>query len=163
MESGLVTDQQISASSSWNKHHGPENARLNLVAARGKTGAWSAESNDRNQFLQVDFWRDVKITKFQTQGRQDWDQWVKKYTLSYSVDGSSSFQTYQENSIAKVQNDLVIHINLYFNTNQVNMSHLVYKGGWHCLKTKLFKILCDENNPLIKINKAEKRLKKEFF
>ena len=103
MESGLVTDQQMSASSLWNKHHGPENARLNSVAGRGKTGAWSAEQNDQNQFLQVDFGRNIKMTKFQTQGRQDMDQWVKKYKLSYSVDGSSAFQTYQENGVDKVR------------------------------------------------------------
>ncbi|KAL9982962.1 hypothetical protein ACROYT_G005077 [Oculina patagonica] len=102
LESGLVTDQQMSASSLWEKSHGPENARLNLAAARGKTGAWSAKTNDQNQFLQVDFWRNVKITKFQTQGRQDYEQWVKKYKLSYSVDGSSAFQTYQENGVDKV-------------------------------------------------------------
>lgn len=115
MESGLVTDQQISASSTWSKTHGPENARLNLVAARGKTGAWSAKTNDQNQFLEVDFWRDVKISKFQTQGRQDYDQWIKKYKLSYSVDGSSAFRTYQENGIDKVKNDVDD-----LNTNKLN-------------------------------------------
>ena len=73
MESGLVTDQQMSASSSYDKNHGPENAMLNLAAARGKTGAWSSKTNVQNQFLQVDFWRNVKITKFQTHGRQDYD------------------------------------------------------------------------------------------
>lgn len=106
----------MSASSSWNKNLGPENARLNLVATGGKTGAWSAEINDRNQFLQVDFSRNVKITKFQTQGRQDADQWVKKYTLSYSVDGSSAFQIHQENGVNKVfngnndRNSIVTHV-----------------------------------------------------
>ena len=55
LESGLVTNQQMSASSSLDKDHGPENARLNLAAIRGKTGAWAAKTNDQNQFLQVDF------------------------------------------------------------------------------------------------------------
>ncbi|KAL9982966.1 hypothetical protein ACROYT_G005081 [Oculina patagonica] len=116
LESGLVTDQQISASSSWDKNYGPENARLNHAAARGKTGAWSSKLNDQNQFLQVDFWRNVKISKFQTQGRQDMDQWVKKFKLSYSVDGSLAFQTYQENGVDKVfignvdRNSIVDHV-----------------------------------------------------
>ncbi|XP_020603386.1 coagulation factor V-like [Orbicella faveolata] len=105
LENGLVTNQQMSASSSLDKDHGPENARLNLAAIRGKTGAWAAKTNNQNQFLQVDFWRNVKITKLQTQGYHGRAWWVQKYTLSYSADqGSSSlpFHTYQENGADKV-------------------------------------------------------------
>ncbi|XP_078358122.1 uncharacterized protein LOC144642894 isoform X1 [Oculina patagonica] len=106
----------MTASSQYSKNHGPENARLNFVAARGRKGAWSAETNDYDPYLQVDFWRNVNITKFQTQGRQDYDQWVKKYKLSYSVDGSSAFKTYQENGVDKVfvgntnRNGVVTHV-----------------------------------------------------
>ena len=106
LESGLVTNQQMSASSSLDKDHGPENARLNLAAIRGKTGAWAAKTNDQNQFLQVDFWRNVKITKLQTQGYHDREWWVQKYTLFYSADqGSSSlpFRTYEEKGADKVR------------------------------------------------------------
>lgn len=99
LESGLVLDQQMTASSEWDKNHGPENARLNFVAARGKTGSWSSQANDVNQWLQVDFLQNVKIAKIATQGRQDYDQWVKTYKIMYSEDGqmSSIFKTYQEN------------------------------------------------------------------
>lgn len=103
MANGLVTDQQMSASSLWDKDHGPENARLNLAAIRRKTGAWAAKTNDQKQFLQVDFWRNVKITKFQTQGYHDYPWWVQNYTISYSVNGSRTFQTYQENDADKVK------------------------------------------------------------
>ena len=104
LESGLITDQQITASSSWDTAHGKQNARLNRQAARGKTSAWSAGSNDLNQWLQIDFGRNVKITKLATQGRKDWgDQWVKSYTLAYSAEGSNVFQAYQENESDKVQ------------------------------------------------------------
>ena len=99
LESGRITDQQITASSVWKNDHGTANARLNLAAARGKTGAWSAKTNDQSQWLQVDFGRNVKITKVATQGRQDLDEWVKSYSLAYSVDGSSNFQPYQGNEI----------------------------------------------------------------
>ena len=107
MENGLVTNQQMSASSTLDKDHGAEYARLNGPAIKGKTGAWAAKTNDQNQFLQVDFWRNVKITKFETQGYPAREWWVQKYTLSYSaVHGSSSspspFQTYQENGADKV-------------------------------------------------------------
>ena len=104
LESGLITDQQITASSSWDAAHGQQNARLNHQAARGKTSAWSAQSNDLNQWLQIDFGRNVKITKLATQGRNDYgDQWVKSYTLAYSAEGSNVFQAYQENESDKVQ------------------------------------------------------------
>ena len=102
MESGLVTFQQMTASSTFKKNHGPSNGRLNHAAADGKTGAWSAGANDTNQWLQVDFGRNARITKLATQGRQDYDQWVKTFTLSYSVDGNPSFQIYQENGAEKV-------------------------------------------------------------
>lgn len=104
MESGVITKQQITASSSWNKYHGPDNARLNLVRARGKTGSWSAASNDANQWLQVDFSRNMKISRFATQGRQDSAQWVTRYKLAYSPDGqASAFQIYQENGVDQVR------------------------------------------------------------
>ena len=105
LESGHITDQQIKASSSWDKRHGTANARLNLAAARGKTGAWSSETLDQNQWLQVDFGRNVKVKKIATQGRQDADQWIKSYTLDYGVllvDDYSIFMPYKVNDVVKV-------------------------------------------------------------
>ena len=103
LESGLITDQQITASSSWDTAHGKQNARLNRQAARGKTSAWSAGSNDLNQWLQIDLGRNVKITKLATQGRNDYgNQWVKSYTFAYSADGSNVLQAYKENEVDKV-------------------------------------------------------------
>lgn len=105
LESGLVLNQQMTASSEYDKNHGPENARLNFAEARGKVGSWSSRVNDANQWLQVDFLQNVKIAKIATQGRQNnYDQWVTKYKIMYSEDGptSSTFKTYQENGQDKV-------------------------------------------------------------
>ena len=104
LETGRILDQQITASSSRDKNASPARARLLsvLAAASGRTGAWSAKTNDQSQWLQVDFGRNVKITKVATQGRQDVDEWVKTFTLAYSVDGSSNFQPYQVNDVDKV-------------------------------------------------------------
>ena len=102
MESGAIKHQQITAYSQYSENHGPENARLNHVADGRKMGAWSAKTNDLDQWLQVDFGRDVKITKFVTQGRQDYKQWVKSYALSFSTEKEPVFQTYQENGQDKV-------------------------------------------------------------
>ncbi|KAJ7376174.1 hypothetical protein OS493_036288 [Desmophyllum pertusum] len=99
LESGRITDQQITASSVWKNDHGTANARLNLAAARGKLAPGQPRLMIRVSRLQVDFGRNVKITKVATQGRQDLDEWVKSYSLAYSVDGSSNFQPYQGNEI----------------------------------------------------------------
>ena len=42
------------------------------------------------------------MTKVATQGRQDADQWVTKYTLSYSLDGMH-WAEYMENSVTWVR------------------------------------------------------------
>ena len=107
MESGHVTDQQMSAST-FREGLEPQRGRLNTTRAYPLKGSWSASVEDVNQFLQVDFWRDVKITRFETQGQQDWDHWVTTYKLAYAEDGSSTFQTYQESGVDKVQsNDML--------------------------------------------------------
>ena len=87
MESNGILDSQISASSNWNNGHRAANGRLNFQAGSGRTGAWSAKSNDVHQWLQVDFLKRVRIDKVATQGRPDHAQWVTSYRLSYSQDG----------------------------------------------------------------------------
>lgn len=62
MESTDIFDSQISSSSDWDAHHKARNARLNFQAASDRSGAWSAGSNDANQWLQVDF---LKVVSFQ--------------------------------------------------------------------------------------------------
>lgn len=51
--------------------------------------SWSARINDHyRQWLQIDLGRPTRITKIATQGRKDYRQWVKRYTISYSQDGA---------------------------------------------------------------------------
>ena len=112
MESGTIPDSKISASSEWNSNHGPTNARLNFQAGNGKTGAWSAKTNDVNQWLKVDFDRPLRVTHIQTQGRQDCcNQWVTSYAVSYSHD-NIHWQSYTHNGQQKVTafGDSVIYI-----------------------------------------------------
>lgn len=61
MESTDIFDSQISSSSDSDAYHEARNARLNFQAVSGRTDAWSAGSNDANQWLQVDF---VKVVSF---------------------------------------------------------------------------------------------------
>ena len=96
MESGAITDGQITASSEWSSRHAPSLARLNWVKQGNKAGSWSAKTNDVNQWLQVELGSEcTKVTRIATQGRNDYDQWVKTYKLQYSDDGLN-FQNYRE-------------------------------------------------------------------
>ena len=87
METRLIKDTQITASSEWDSTHAAIHARLNFKAGGGKRGAWSAGSNDANQWIQVALGSYTNVTGIATQGRNEVDQWVTKYQLQYSDDG----------------------------------------------------------------------------
>ena len=87
METRLIKDGQITASSEWDSNHAAIQARLNFKAGGGKQGAWSARSNDANQWIQVALASYTNLTGIATQGRNGHSQWVTKYQLQYSDDG----------------------------------------------------------------------------
>ena len=89
MESGNISDSAITASTSYTAVSlAPSVGRLHFLSSgSGKYGSWAAEANDKNQWFQVDFGSWTKVTAVATQGRQDADQWVKNYKLSFSYDG----------------------------------------------------------------------------
>ena len=87
MGNRLIKDSQITASSEWDSNHAAIRARLNFKAGGGKQGAWSARSNDDNQWIQVALGSYTKLTGIATQGRNGASQWVTRYQLQYSDDG----------------------------------------------------------------------------
>ena len=95
METHLIKDAQITASSEWDSNHAAIQARLNFKEGGGKRGAWSALSSDSNQWLQVALGSYTKLTGIATQGRNGANEWVTKYQLQYSDDGVN-FQYYKE-------------------------------------------------------------------
>ena len=101
MESGVITEGQISASSQWDVNHAAVQGRLHFKAGRGKQGAWSARTNDVNQWLQINLNGYFTLTQVASQGRNDHNQWVTKYKVQYSTDGTN-FQYYQEQGKDKV-------------------------------------------------------------
>lgn len=95
MESGAISDGQISASSEYDPNHAASHGRLNY---RGQYAAWSARTNDANQWLQIDLISYyITVTRIATQGRGSdvYDQWVTKYNLQYSND-EVTFKHYRE-------------------------------------------------------------------
>lgn len=103
MEDGAIIDTQITASSQVDDNHSAVQARLNFKADGSKAGAWSALTNDRNQWLQVDLGSYTRVTRIATQGRNGYNEWVTKYNLQYS-DDEGNFQLYKQigESVAKV-------------------------------------------------------------
>ena len=102
MEDRRILSGHLRASSSYNYKHGPDRARLNLYAYRGRTGAWVARHRNHNQWLQIDL-RQLSIIKgIATQGRREAHQWVKSYSLSYSRFGVR-FKTYVSYGRVKVK------------------------------------------------------------
>ena len=101
MESHAISDAQISASSELDATHAAIQGRLNFQAGNGFSGAWSAEHNDQNQWLQGDLGSIKNITHLATQGRNAHDQWVTSYKVEYSNNGTS-FRCYQEYGTDKV-------------------------------------------------------------
>jgi hypothetical protein len=66
-------------------------------------GGWASKRNARGQWLQFNFGGYTSITKILTQGRQDVDQWVTTYTVTYGKDGHR-FKTFKTFGRTKVCN-----------------------------------------------------------
>ena len=95
MESRNITDGQISASSEWNDSYAAVQGRLNFKQSGNKQGAWSADTNDANQWLQVDLIGQYIVTRVATQGGTGHDEWVTEYKIQYGDDGKN-FQYHRE-------------------------------------------------------------------
>nr|WFD50011.1 nectin variant 3 [Paracentrotus lividus] len=94
LESTVIPDSSLTASSEWDPDHGPKRARLNLARVGILRGAWSARTNNVNQWIQVDLLSPYRIFAVATQGRQDLNQWVTSYKIACSSDGAT-FDTVQ--------------------------------------------------------------------
>lgn len=55
----------------------------------GKVGTWSSKTNDKSQWIQVDFGEVKRVTQVASQGQalSGYVQWVTKYRVSYSTLG----------------------------------------------------------------------------
>ncbi|CAH1796402.1 unnamed protein product [Owenia fusiformis] len=90
-----VPDSALKSSSDWNSAHRAANVRINQQKGGGRTGAWSAGKNDKNQWIQVDLGMRLRIKSIVTRGRPDSRQWVTSYFVQYGDDGKF-WEDYQE-------------------------------------------------------------------
>jgi len=95
MESGAISDNQISASSQQDDNYAPQRGRLNMKISGIKQGGWIPLQTDLNPWLQVNLGAYIRVTRVATQGRDGFDMWVTKYTLWYSMD-EASLKFYRE-------------------------------------------------------------------
>lgn len=81
-----LSDDQITASSEYNRNHSAKLARINT---KPKYANWSSKKLDDQQWISVDLGKVKKIFSIKTQGRYNKDEWVTKYYLSWSSDGKN--------------------------------------------------------------------------
>ncbi|XP_054713671.1 uncharacterized protein LOC129223130 [Uloborus diversus] len=80
LESGLLSNSRITASSFKSPNTVPSNLQMN------SNSAWSPASTDKGQFVQVDFGGPRNISAVVTKGHPNKDQWVSAYEVAYSND-----------------------------------------------------------------------------
>ena len=102
LEDGRIPNPMFRASSSYNYYCAARNARLHQRRAGRNGGAWCSRQRNNKQWLQVDFGTDTVVTRVCTQGRQNADQWVTSYYVSFSSRGQR-FITYKEGRRTKVR------------------------------------------------------------
>ncbi|XP_052421566.1 discoidin, CUB and LCCL domain-containing protein 2 [Carassius gibelio] len=102
LESGVVSDSQITASSEWEwGGHGKEPSVWGPTGARLKTSGrpWAAANSDIKEWIQVDLKKEKKITGITTTGStlQEYQFYVSAYEVLYSHDGQQ-WKPYQGGS-----------------------------------------------------------------
>lgn len=82
MQSGEISDGQLSASSERDSNHSAAQGRLYFVHPN-KAESWAAASNDTDQWLQADLVvLHTKVIRVATQGSNGHQrEWVRKYNL----------------------------------------------------------------------------------
>ncbi|XP_022792491.1 lactadherin-like [Stylophora pistillata] len=97
LEDGRIPDQTFTASTVETNETPPH--RLCLNSAK----AWSARTDDKKPWLQVDLRKDAMIKKIATQGKRGIHQHTKTYMVSSRADGEVDFVRYKEDNVEKVR------------------------------------------------------------
>ena len=109
IEDGRIQDSAMSASTKASSNHAANLARLNLLAASSKEGAWCSNKLNEKQWLKIDLGVLTTVTKVATQGRghEGYSQWVTSYFISYSINNSYwANYTVDGDKKVKVNNDI---------------------------------------------------------
>ncbi|XP_029533300.2 EGF-like repeat and discoidin I-like domain-containing protein 3 isoform X1 [Oncorhynchus nerka] len=120
MEGGIISNQQITASSTHRALFGlqkwyPYFARLNK---KGLVNAWTAAENDRWPWIQINLQRRMRVTGLITQGakRIGSPEYVKSYKVASSDDG----QTWRTYKVKGTDEDMIFRGNVENNAPSAN-------------------------------------------
>jgi len=114
MESGTISDAQITVSSQYSFNHAANHSRLHFQQNGIEAGGWSAAMSDSHQWLQIDLGSyDYRMTRVATQGRHSttYQEWVTKYKLQYS-DDAMTFWYYREQGMTTDKVKIVQRFNV---------------------------------------------------
>ena len=102
IENGKIPNSAMTASSEYNQYSEAERGRLNEMIDGSYYGGWSPKTSSANigQWLQIDLGKNVKVTRIATQGRYNVGWWTKTYTLSYRIQGGSTFEQYNNGQVS---------------------------------------------------------------
>ncbi|XP_067105088.1 lactadherin-like isoform X2 [Osmerus mordax] len=122
MKSRLISDGQLSSSSAfrtWGIDAFTWHAQFGRLDKQGKTNAWSAATNNRSEWLQVDLEKPKRLTGIITQGAKDFGvvQYVSMFKVAYSNDG----QTWSLVKDEKTDTDMLFQGNIDNNTHKKNL------------------------------------------
>ena len=77
---------------------------LILLPTKGaENDGWCAFISNTQQYIQLDFTRNTRVTRIVTYGRSQKAHWVKRYMIQFSSD-EEMWHNYTENGFVKVPN-----------------------------------------------------------
>ncbi|KAK3108253.1 hypothetical protein FSP39_004202 [Pinctada imbricata] len=92
-----VSDDHLSASTSMRPDTGAQRSHPDLTTSGSRSGGWIPSTNNRAQWIMVDFSVPQVVYAVTTQGVDAQQKWVTSYYLMYSNDGKT-FTYYQEDA-----------------------------------------------------------------
>jgi len=128
-----------SISSQWpDVNYGPNYRFLDgtnawIVNTNDTTDKYTVRSNDLQSF--------VAIT---TQGRADYDQWMKSYEIKYSVDGVNFF-SYNNGQVFTANTDRNTHVTHYFTPPITARAISIHPLTWNGRTSIRFEVYVDPN------------------
>eukprot|EP01091_Cochliopodium_minus_P016422 TRINITY_DN6143_c0_g2_i1.p1 TRINITY_DN6143_c0_g2~~TRINITY_DN6143_c0_g2_i1.p1 ORF type:complete len:186 (-),score=34.69 TRINITY_DN6143_c0_g2_i1:96-653(-) len=78
-----INESVITTSSDYSPNHDSRGCQINYIPTNGHSGSWCAKTNDLNQFIMIDFQKEMNFCGLDLQGRHDSEQWVTSFNLYY--------------------------------------------------------------------------------
>ncbi|XP_048577863.1 uncharacterized protein LOC5514077 isoform X2 [Nematostella vectensis] len=156
MEDGRIPDYAITTPRAHSQKLDTSRSRLNTRKTTLQQtkfgGAWCTPNNNEGHWLQIDLGSMKIITKVATQGRYDYHQYVKNFTISYSRD-LARWSAYSENGEAKIFSGNIDNLSVKEN---LLLPHVVARGirfypkdfyAWKCMRVEVYGCDCARECP----------------